>query len=119
MGIETIRIPLQSETVKPYIKQGDTIPKIVFTFDPGDPISLTGATIKMQLFQKGRKVFDISVGSGITITTDKEFEIDEVTPANNTFPEGVLIGDIEITETSGVKTTYNDVEYTILKEHTT
>ena len=120
MGIETLQIPIQSSTVKPYIKQGDTIPKIVFTFDIGDPINITGSTIAMKLFSdNGNLEFSISVGSGITIINNKEFEIDEVSFANNTFPYGKLLGDIEITETDNKKTTYVDIEYTITKQYTT
>ena len=119
MGIETVRIPIQSSTVKPYIKQGDTIPKIVFTFDSGDDVNITGSAIAMKLFSNNRnEIFSITVGSGITIINNKEFEIDEVAKEDNDFPFGKLLGDLEITETNSKRTTYFNIEYTILEQFT-
>lgn len=119
MGIETVSIPIQSSTVKPYIKQGDTIPKIVFTFDAGDDVNITGSTIAMKLFaSNGNEVFSVTNTSGITIIDNKEFEIDEVAKEDNNFPSGKLIGDVEITETDATKKTYFNIEYTIIKQYT-
>lgn len=111
--IQTIKIPFGAN----YIKQGDTIPKILFTFDAGDDIDLTGATIKMQLYYDKKQVFAIETGAGITIVSAKVFEIDEVAKEDNTFPSGVLIGDLEITK-GGDRLTYFNIEYSIIKQYT-
>jgi hypothetical protein len=49
--------------------------------------------------------------------SDKVFEINEVAKEDNTFPSGVLIGDLEITK-NGDRLTYFNVEYTVLKQYT-
>ena len=118
MGIETLKIPIQSTESKPFIKSGDTIPKITFTFGVSDSVDLTTSTIKMQLYSGSEQVFSIDETSGITIVGAKVFEIDEVLANDNNFPEGVLKGDLEITDTNGVRFTYFNVEYTILKQYT-
>ena len=119
MGIATVEIPIQSDTVKPYIKQGDTINKIVFTFDGGDDVNITGSTIAMKLFAgNGNEVFSITNVNGITIINNKEFEIDEVAKEDNNFPIGKLIGDVEITELDATRKTYFNIEYTIIKQYT-
>ena len=111
-NIVTLKIPLCG-----FIKQGDTIPKISFALSnySGD---LTTATIKMQIYKGNTKIIDVSNGSGITVIDANNFEIDEVSASNNNLPVGTFIGDLEITEASGDKKTYFNVEYTIIKEYT-
>ena len=111
--IQTLKVPFEGT----YIKQGDTINRILFTADPLDPIVLTGATIKMQLYNGAQKVFDISVGSGITILTAKSFQIDKVEKEDNLFNAGTFLGDLESTK-NGDRLTYFNVEYTVIKEYT-
>jgi len=117
MAVPILQIPIQSETVHPYIKQGDTIPKISLSIPELD---LSGASIKMKLYSPDgvRKVLDISNGNGITIINSTNFEIDEITAANNTLPAGQLKGDLEITLQDETKKTFCDVEYTIIKDYT-
>ena len=120
MDIQTLKIPIQSSNLKPYIKQGDTIPKILFTFDVSDNIDLTLAnvSIKMQIYHNGNKVINVSNSNGITIVSAKVFEIDEVSASENNLPDGISKGDLEITDTNGIRFTYFNVEYTILKQYT-
>ena len=99
----------------PVIVQGDTIPKFLFTVTNLD---LTGATIRMQLYQSFSKIFDVSAGEGITIIDSTSFEIDEVPFAENDFPVGTLTGDIEITLANGQRATVMKVEFTTLKHYT-
>jgi len=100
---------------KPVIVQGDTIPRFLFTVTNLD---LTGATIRMQLYQSFSKIFDVSTGEGITIIDSTSFEIDEVPFADNNFPVGTLTGDIEITLANGQRATVIKVEFTTLKHYT-
>jgi len=113
MGIQTIKIPIGDT----YIKQGDTIPKITVTFADTDVIDLTtvGTEIKMQVYYKGQAFINLSIGAGITVISAKVFEIDTMEALN--FPCGNHLGDLEIT-IDGVRFTYFNVEYTILKQYT-
>lgn len=101
MAIEKLSIPFGDT----YIKQGDTIPKITFTFDATDNIDLSavGVEIKMQTYKGYQKVMDF---------------IDEISKDDNIYPYGVLKGDLEILDGNGKRFTYFDVEYTITKEYT-
>jgi hypothetical protein len=72
----------------------------------------------MQVYKRGTAIIDISNGSGITIASDKVFEIDEVAKEKNTFPVGTFPGDLEITEASGRRRTVWRVKYTISKQFT-
>lgn len=112
MGIETVQIP----TGDNFIKEGDTIPKITMTFS--EDIGLTTSTIKMQLYSGGQRVFSVENDNGITAVSDTVLEIDQVSATDNNLPSGVLKGDFEITNASGVRTTYFNIEYTILKQYT-
>lgn len=112
--IQTIQIPYGGT----YIKEGDTIGRILFTFAPEDVITLEGATINMQLFNGTQKVFDVSIGSGISVLTDKSFQIDRVEKEDNPFYAGNFIGDLEITFAGGERKTYFNIVYTIIKEYT-
>lgn len=116
--IKVLKIPIQSETEKPYIKQGDTIDKVTLTFDTGVDLTAINVSIKMQLYKGNQRVFAIENGNGITIINALSFEIDEVAKEDNNLPEGILIGDLEITDTNGKRFTYFNVEYTIIKEYT-
>lgn len=118
MSIETLKIPIQSSTVKPYIKQGDTIPKITFTFSDADDVDLTTSTIKMQIYNGSQRIINITNDSGITVVSSKVFEIDEVSAENNDLPTGTHLGDLEITDSNGIRFTYMNVEYTIIKQYT-
>lgn len=114
MSVPTLSIPIQGENVKPFIKQGDTIEKISIETPSLD---LTGASIKMQLYDKNQnKVFDVENGSGITIIDATNFEIDKV--VNNSFPSGKLRGDLQITFSDNDRKTFFNVTYNIAKEFT-
>lgn len=120
MSIQTLKIPIQTGSAKPYIKQGDTIDAITFTFGVTDAIDLTLANvvIKMQVYNQGNKIIDVSNGSGITIVGAKVFNIDEVAKENNNLPFGKFLGDLEITDTNGKRFTYFNIEYTIIEQFT-
>lgn len=110
----TITFPLSGEIV-----QGDTISKKTFAFGVDDEIDLLTCTIKMQLYTVGnRLVYTAENGNGITIIDSKTFEIDKITKEDNNFPNGILNGDIEITEANGVKFTFVRVNYKITKQFT-
>tara|TARA_R110000782_G_scaffold192144_1_gene281908 strand:+ start:1186 stop:1533 length:348 start_codon:yes stop_codon:yes gene_type:complete len=115
MSIPTYKVPS-----KGYIKQGDTISKKTVTFGGDYAGDFTTATIKMQVYNGNIKVIDITNGSGITVISNRIFEIDEVSAPNNNLPDKcILIGDLQITEADSVVTTYFNVEYTVIKEYTT
>lgn len=115
-NIEILDIPITTTANPTYIKEGDTISAISFTFDSG--IDLTTCTIKMQIYNKLTKLLDIDSTSGITIVDALNFTIDAIPAASNPFPAGVFTGDLEITDGSGVVKTYFNVRYTILKQYT-
>jgi hypothetical protein len=112
--IPTLQIPTAG-----YIKQGDTISKKVITFGGDYDGDLTTATIKMQVYNGSQRVIDISNGNGITVISSTVCEIDEVPASENNLPYDVaLLGDLEVTEADGVKTTYFNVQYNIIRQHT-
>ena len=117
MSIDTLKIPIQSSTVQPFIKQGDTIGKITMTFTELG-LDLTTAIIKMQIYNGSTKVIDVTNGSGITVLSATILEIDEVDASDNNLPVGCFLGDFEITQADGERKTYFNVEYTILKQYT-
>lgn len=112
--LETVNIPI-GDTI---LKQGDTIKEINFSFDALDDINLVGSTIRLQLYLNGSKKLDISNTSGITIVDAKNFTIDEISYVDNNLPSGTLKGDLEITDSNGVRLTYFDIVYTITKDLT-
>mgnify|MGYP003591327696 FL=1 len=114
--METLNIPIGNTQ----IIQGDTIPEILFEFDPTDNINLLlpNVQIKMQIYLVNTKIIDISNGNGITILTDKSFRIDEVSKEDNNLPTGKHLGDLEITDTNGKRFTYFRVQYNIEKQYT-
>jgi hypothetical protein len=115
--IETLKIPIQSDTVKPFIKQGDTIGKIKMTITELG-IDLRTSNIKMQVYNGSTRIIDVSDGDGITVISSTVLEIDEVSASNNNLPVGCFMGDFEITDASGERKTYFNVEYTIIKQYT-
>ena len=117
MSIETLKIPIQSSTVQPFIKQGDTIGKVTITITELG-IDLTTSTIKMQIYDGSTKVIDVTNGSGITVLSANVLEIDEVSASNNNLPVGTFKGDFEVTQADGERKTYFNVEYTIIKQYT-
>ena len=114
MSIPTLQIPTAG-----YIKQGDTISKKTITFGGDYAGDLTTASIKMWIKNGSNRVIDISNGNGITVISSSVCEIDEVPAANNNLPIGCsLIGDFEVTEADGTRTTYFNVQYTIIEQYT-
>ena len=116
MSIEILKIPIQSTTVKPFIKQGDTIGKIIMTFTEIG-LDLTTSTIKMQIYSGAIKIIDVTNGSGITVISSTVLEIDEVSAIDNTLPVGCFLGDFEITDSAGSRKTYFNVQYDIIKQY--
>ena len=114
--MEILNIPIGNTQ----IIQGDTIPEILFEFDPTDNIdlSLPNVSIKMQVYNSSNKILDVQNGNGITILTNKSFKINEISKENNNFPTGSHLGDLEITDTNGKRFTYFRVQYNIEKQYT-
>ena len=114
--METLNIPIGNTQ----IIQGDTVPEILFEFDPTDNIdlSLPNVSIKMQIYNSSNKILDIQNGNGITILTNKSFKINEISKENNNFPTGSHLGDLEITDTNGKRFTYFRVKLNIDKQYT-
>lgn len=112
MSIPILKIPFEGE----YIVQGDTIGKTTFSFTDED-IDLTTATISLVVYEGNNRIINASVGSGITVIDANNFEIDEVSREDNDLPEGTFLGDLDITDTNGVRFTYMRVEYTILRQY--
>lgn len=113
MSCGLVKIPLNDTYC---IKQGDSIEKLVVTIGDDYSIDLTTSTVKMQLYKGSQRVLDITNDSGITIVSEKVFEIDKI--VNNTLPDGVLYGDLQITDANGDTFTYFNVQYTITKQYT-
>jgi len=109
-------IPILKIPVKGFIKQGDTIPKVTVKFSDGYNGNLTTAVVKMQIYNGNTKIIDVESGNGITVRDETSFDIDEID--NNTLPVGSFLGDLEVTESNGDRTTYFNVEYTIIKQYT-
>ena len=119
-NIPTLAIPIQNGVNKTYIKQGDTIDAIPFTFENlGFNLTDEGVQINMQLYKGNQRIVNYGVGSGITINSATQFQIDKVL-ANN-YPDGILFGDIQLRwlESDVLQTwTFCNVQYTITKEFT-
>lgn len=115
MSIYTIEIPDDNISAI----QGDTIDSWSVEFEPTDGISLTGATIKMQVFWNNTKEIDLSDGSGITIDSDLKFTIDERSRTQSVLPEGQGIGDLQILDANDKLITMFRVQYNIAKQYTT
>lgn len=114
--IPTLNIPIQSNGLKPYIFAGDTIDEIVITSDEFP--DLTTATIKMDIYNRHTNFYSVSNGNGITVNSATQFTIDEVSAISNPFVEGEFIGDLEITDSNGIRKTYFRVKYIIQKQYT-
>ena len=112
MAQKTLKIPedFWTDNAKPCIVEGDTIGEFVFDTD----FDVTGADIKIQLYRSGVKVFEPT----ISIVNANQFKIDRVEAVDNTLPEGVSVGDLEITFSNGEKITLFKVEYKVIKEYT-
>ena len=112
MSVQILKIPFEGE----FIKEGDTIGETVLDItDAGD---LLTSNVKMQLYDKSRRVIDIGNGNGITVNTSTRLTIDEVPFSDNNLSEGVYVGDFEITDSSGIRKKYFNIEYTIVKGYT-
>ena len=114
MALPIVRFPIDDDVT---IKQGDTIGKTECSFAVDDVIDLTNSTIKMQLRLGDIQYYTAQSGSGITHTGTKAFEIDQIIQVNP-FPEGVLKGELQITDENNVTITYFDIELTITKQYT-
>lgn len=114
----TLNLPIPDATNPTYIVVGDTIQAVEFAFDSG--IDLTGATIRMQVYNKlNQKVYDVDSTSGITINDALTFDIDKIAKEDNPFTEeGIYNGDVEITDASGDRLTYFRIRYTVQKQYT-
>lgn len=125
MSIPTIHIPISSNSCRPFIKQGDTIPAIEWNMGSSFSEDLTeNHIIRMQLYVKGNRVVNISSlpSGGITITGAKTFEIDEV--VENDYPAGKMNGDLQIERYTDFGfdpvevRTYANIEYRVEEEYT-
>ena len=110
----TIAIPVSTTC----IKQGDTIDEWSITFGATDGIDLTGATVRMQIYWNGSKKIDVANGSGITINNALKLTVDKRDYSEDILPEGIGVGDLEITDSSGDRLTMFNVTYTITKHYT-
>lgn len=109
-NIETLQLPAGDL----FTVQGDTIDEIELSFSQG--VDFTTHDVKMQLYFNERLVLDVSKGNGITVVDALNIKIDAI--KNNTFPVGVLVGDLRIKDADGNIKTYYRIEYTILKKYT-
>ena len=114
MGLPILKIPITDDVT---IVQGDTIGKIDCSFADEDLIDLTGATIKLQFNLGGLYIYTATSSNGITHTGNKSFTIDKI-QQSSPFPEGVLKGDLQITDVDGNTKTYFLIELTISKQET-
>jgi len=104
--------------------KNDTFRSVNFTVSDkttGDPIDLTGVSIRIQFrFRKktGNVVKDMSIGSGITLTdaTNGIFTIDKFTPI--TFEVDTYFYDAEITFTNGDIKTYVQGTFKVIQDTT-
>lgn len=113
MALPVVKFPIEDDVT---IKQGDTIGKIECAFAVDDDINITNSTVKMQLYLGGRLVYTAETGSGITHTGAKSFEIDQI-KQTIAFPEGLLKGDLQITDANNVTITYFNIEMIITKQY--
>lgn len=115
----TLELPLG----KNIFFEGDTISSIDFNFGQDDNIDLTleGTELRMQLYTLNcskTKILDISIGNGITVIGPKAFKFDEISKEDNKFKEGAYIGDLELTDFEGKRSTICRVKYKIHKQYT-
>tara|TARA_R110002020_G_scaffold334555_4_gene549828 strand:+ start:4282 stop:4620 length:339 start_codon:yes stop_codon:yes gene_type:complete len=111
MSIPILKIPIEG-----FIKKGDTIPKIRISFSDDYIGNFETSTIKMQVYNGNEKIIDVSNGNGITVIDSSTLDIDKI--QSNDFPIGNFKGDFEVTESNGDKTTYFNIEYTVIKQYT-
>jgi hypothetical protein len=111
---------IQTYTIPDHIK-GDTWPGVSFTvIVNGEPLPLTGASIRMMLRNTSnaiKKTFTSEVDGGITITDgeDGDFQIDEQIID---IPAGRYKYDIEFTLANGDVKTYIKGTWTITQDIT-
>ena len=122
--IKTVKFPIQAPGgCNAFIKVGDTIPKKVMNIVV-DGWDMQTSIIRMRLFATSftnlgscevkTKVMDVTNGSGITVISETQIEIDEISAENNKLPAGTFKGDFKITNALGVTKTFFNVEYTII-----
>lgn len=121
MSIEVIKIPFESSKKGKYIKQGDTIPAIIFKTTNSELAwwTYTGAYIHFILKKGSQTVFEVDSDTigGITIDSDTQFTIDSVPANENNLPVGCLIGDITITFANGYVKTISNIQYQIIEKY--
>ena len=111
--VATLNIPIQSDTVCAFIKQGDTIAKITLDFTDYDIDLMTTSAIVLEIYNNNSLVKTFAVGSGITVLSAKILEIDQLSYAENNLPIGESKGDLYVIDSSDFKQTYLNVIYTI------
>jgi hypothetical protein len=121
MSIEVIKIPFESSRKGKFIKQGDTIPAIIFKTTNSELAwwTYTGAYIHFVLKKGSQAVFEVDSDTigGITIDSDTQFTIDSVPANENNLPKGCLDGDITITFSNGNVKTISNVQYQIIEKY--
>lgn len=112
-----IRIPFEKPGENYHIYQYDTIEEITGGFDDTDPINLTGATIKLIIFDGRNKILNLTSenNGGITIIDNKNFVIDEIPKEENNLPFGVFHGYFIITYANSKRKTLFEVIYTVTR----
>lgn len=114
---QVIKIPFEKPGENYLIYQYDTIEEITGSFDETDLIDLTGATIKLIVFNGRNKILDLTSenNGGITIIDNKNFVIDEIPKEQNNLPYGVFNGYFIIIYPNTKKKTLFEVIYTITR----
>ena len=100
--------------------RGDTVvsPSMTFTSN-GQPIDLTGATIKCQFRQpfNGKTILELTTSSGITVDTPTSGVI-QLANFVPTWDPGIYLYDIEFTFPSGIIKTYLKGTINIVSDQT-
>lgn len=114
---QTITLPLDGQMP---LVQGDTWPGVRMQVKvDGSPQDLNGYRVDVHLYQNMRKTKVFSTISGEITWLDQvngQFQLEAGTL--NLTP-GQHIGDIQITDAAGFKTTYAKIIFNITKEYTT
>jgi len=117
----TSKIPILNLPIgNTYFTQGDSFAEVVFSFGVTDQIDLMGSEIRLDLFsQNCNKSLSFVSGVNIEILSSKSFKINEIQPEETKYLDaGLHRGDLEITTSSGFKTTYLEVVLNIRKQYT-
>lgn len=114
--MQIIKLPLNGGQYT----QGDTFPEVLFQFSTDDAIDLTGSNIKLEIYSSTHnKIKGFSENGGISIIDSKSFKIDAIDKEETKcFPNGILKGDLEITDPEGVRLTYLEIHFNIRKQFT-